>query len=191
MLNKCLAVIGIFVMSFSTALAAGAYLAPYIEYENIYVSSSNNINHNRYEGLTPGIALGYGINVYNGPLYLAGEGFVNPIKTTDLTSSSNDVLRPGYSYGASLIPGVVLDGVIMPYLRLGAIWTHFNSSNTTKNAYQLGAGIDIQMKCVWTIRAEFDFTRYSSIDSLGTLKETQGRLMLVYHFDPFLQVQGL
>src|SRR5579862_2281150 len=105
------------------------YAGPTLQYTNIYVRKF------KYQGLSPRLTVGYG-GMTNNVLYLAAEIFGTAV-TASLKNHPAPAgsLRTSYSYGASLLPGYLLDDVWMLYARLGYITSRFVNVSKTKAGY--------------------------------------------------------
>lgn len=160
-----------------SAIAGTTYISPGISYEGINSKSSIS-----YIGYTPRLALGYGA-IFSESIYLAAEIFV---KVGSFTYSNNSggvgSIKPQYSVGLSLLPSIILDSLLMAYLRLGGISTRFRHYDATQSGFQVGVGMEAEICKAWTVRVEYDYTGYSSISSIGTLREDEYILGLVYRF---------
>lgn len=177
MLRSLLAVTALLISSCSMAWTGSAYVAPSINYISIRGS-----NESGYIGMTGQLALGYSTVVSNW-IYLAAEAFASSKAVTiDNTSSSVGSLRPQYSYGGYLIPGIVLDYVVMAYGKLGVISTRFNNINVTRGGYQAGGGVQVNVCGNWNVEAEYIYTRYHSINGAGSPSVDQFGAGLVYRF---------
>lgn len=166
------------IASLKTAAFAGAiYVAPSALFESI---STQQL---RYEGLSPRLDLGYGGIVYDERWYLAGEIFFTPKSIQILRNSINGQdLKVQYEWGASLLPGLFLDDILMIYVRLGIIATHFKDLDITRKGTQIGGGLEAWLNDTWSVRGEFDYTRYNRINSIGS--PTSGTFMIsaIYRF---------
>lgn len=175
MLKKLLIASGISIASISNA-CAGFYLGPTLTY-NSYRAGGGT----RYIDASPRATAGFGtVRDY---MYFAGEIFVGPksIRIKDDSTASGS-LKTSYSYGASILPGIMFDDTILGYARLGFITTHFEDANATKTGYQVGLGAQTDLTETWSIRAEYDHSVYRSISGLGTPKADQWSVGFLHHF---------
>lgn len=168
----CLACLG----CVSTPYAASLYVAPSIEYQGM---STGNID---YMAMLVRMALGFGGSV-NGTFYLAGEVFGIP-KGATIHDNTGDTpgLKPSYTIGISLLPGLCLDDTILAYVRLGMVSTKFDNLNVTKTGTQAGIGVATNLSPVWDVRGEYVFTNYRSISGIGSPKADEYILGLLYRF---------
>jgi opacity protein-like surface antigen len=178
MLKRSLMLCLFFVLSLPTAFAASFYIAPTVMYQGI---SSKNID---FMGLTPRLSVGYGGNLYDSPVYLAGEIFGSPRGATLHNHRGTTVgLKPKYSLGVSFIPGICLDSVLLAYLRLGIIDTKFDNLDASRMGAQGGVGLQYNMTASWDIRADYTYTGYRSVKPyIGSPKSDEYALGLVYRF---------
>lgn len=179
MLRRILATCLVFIGSTSVSFA-GAYLAASLAFINVFISGRPV---NSYNGLAPKFAAGYG-DFPIGSVYFAGEVFAMPFKpaTTHNTSSFNGTLKIDWSYGASLLAGINLDGAVRLYGRLGYVVSHFQSFNTA-NGGQGGLGLEAKFYGNWSARAELIRTQYTSgIVNGSKPKVDEGDIGVVYRF---------
>lgn len=179
MLKKIFAMILIWVSALSSAFAISVYIAPSAIWDSYYAAPI------RYEGWTGRLALGLGLPL-QAPFSLAIEGWVIPIKPSTHTNNTFGIasLKPSYSYGASLLPGYILDDYLRVFIRLGGLGTKFDSLNETVAAWQAGAGIDVFLSCFsrWSVRGEWDYSRYRSTSSVGVISDGEYSAGIVYRF---------
>lgn len=176
MLKKIIAIIALFLGNIPNLFAGTVYLSPTLMYQNTYKS---NI---RYEELGPKVALGYN-DIMHQMLYLAGEVFASFRAYEINNHSQNSIsLRTKYSLGISFLPGFFLDPYLLVYGRLGLIYTDFDKFNTMKRGWQAGAGLQANLNPSWDIRAEYDFTQYNKLSTIGSPKADEFSLGAVYRF---------
>lgn len=161
----------------STVWAADFYIAPNLEYEAISVDDAD------YGALVPRVAVGVGGGINNTLLYLGGELFGNFV---GLTLHNNTGPTPGlkfkYNVGASIMPGYYLDDVLLGYLRLGPIITHFQELDTTRTGWQIGVGLQANLSPCLDMRGEYVYTGYPSLTGVGSPRGDEYMLGLVYKF---------
>ena len=162
----------------SWVLAGCIYMGP----EAVYTTM--NKGHAGFEGITPRLILGYG-DALTGSFYLAGEIF-GGLKTISIRNHPSKVLslRTTYQYGASIIPGYIFDNVFMGYARFGVLSTHFENieNGTTKQGWTGGLGLEAALTPSWSIRGEYDYTKYMKINTIGHIYAGQFILGLKYTF---------
>lgn len=155
--------------------ADGLYMGPSVLVQHISASHSN------FTGLSP--RLGFGYQGLSDDFYLAGEIFAVP---TTITFSDNhgshSSARVTHSFGASLLPGIVLDNQMIGFARLGIVNTEFSGPNVNKNGGQLGVGVQGAITPNWSYRAEYIYTSYRSIAGLGSAKSNEIGLGAIYQF---------
>lgn len=142
--------------------------------------------------------LGYG-KMVNQTIYLGGEvfasGYSSDVEGLSIEDNSAHY-KTKYSYGASVIPGILLSQNTMAYARLGVVQTGFklesdsplgnSSKNETVTGGQAGLGLQTHLTKNLDLRGEYDFTAYKSFDSGDdTIKPSSGqaKVGLVYHID--------
>lgn len=184
MLKKLLAGSIIFLSMLSSAYAEWSdrywgcvYLAPSLAYESIHANPNT-----RYEGVNPVLALGYGgLIKQTYPVYIAIELFGAPKSITIHNDKFNNPgLKTGFNLGGSIIPGLYLDDVILAYVRVGMLSTNFADFDATRTGFQVGVGLQARLNSVWDLRGEYDYTSYSSIDGLGSIKSGTYMIGVVY-----------
>lgn len=186
MFKKIFYIVSIFVGSLSNLFAGTFYAVPTITYQSFF-----NSDDVRYEAITGRLALGYG-DLLNEWAFIAGEIFANPksIKINDkpLEDSNgepiNDLsLKTKYSYGVSVLPTMILDGMTKAYIRLGLIYTNFANFDQTERGYQVGIGLDFELTPCWVIRGEYDYNKYGSLDQLASVRAEEMNIGIVYTFN--------
>ncbi len=141
-----------------------------------------------FKGIDGNLSLGYGALV-SPSFYLAGEifgiGTVNVKDLTNTNSRGNNIsAKSNWSYGLSLLPGYMLTDTVLGYIRGGVIRTRFNGANVGVNdtGWQIGLGGQTSLAQNWDIRAEYIYSYYGNVDSIGKLSSDQANLGLVYKF---------
>lgn len=167
----------IFLGGLTPTYAASFYIAPSIEYQGI---STGDID---YMGMMARLALGFGGPINNTSVYLAGEFFGIP-KGATLHNNRGDTagLKPSYTVGMSVLPGICLDDTILAYARLSLVNTKFDNLNISRPGTQVGIGLQTYLSGSWDIRGEYDYTSYRSISGVGSPKADEYVLGLVYRF---------
>jgi opacity protein-like surface antigen len=177
-----------------TSNMAMALSAPYIGVGTGLVINSTNVSvHNNtsvggsYRGVPLNVFAGYG-GVVSQDYYLAAEVFAT-LATGDLTSRNG--LKSSYGYGASILPGVMINAQTLAFLRLGVLETRFPTANQNRTGGQFGLGLQTNVTQNIDLRAEYDYGMYQSAKgkySDGT-KWTQSpradlvNIALVYKFE--------
>lgn len=176
MLKKILLTLVVFVATLSTVFASTFYVGASAKWQKI------SATHVSYSGAFPTLAIGIG-DWTNNWFYLAAEAFadLHPIQFNNETFN-NENLRIRWEYGASIIPGIYFDEMLMGYLRLGMISTDFDELDTWKSAYQVGAGIQSRLNACWDVRAEYIYSRYRGINDLGHAKMDTVGVGVIYRF---------
>lgn len=174
MLNKRLIVSSLIAMGISANVYAGnIYLSPMVFVLDNTSKSSN------YRGLYPHMSVGYA-QMFEG-FYLAGEVFAVPATGTLTDNHKNAAsVRSSRSYGISILPGGMITEHVMGYVRVSVLSTQFPYPNTSRAGAQLGLGMQTCLTPYWDLRAEYDYTAYKTVPSLGSVKSDQVGLGLVY-----------
>lgn len=183
MLKRLVLFLGFFLIPFTSSFSS-VYLSPSISYYYYYLPKSGpNVNNSSYEGLGPQLAIGYS-TITNQWIYVAGELFTN-IKGFKIQnrSENNATVRVRYSLGASILPGLILDPLLMFYARIGLIYTLFEQNNTMRSGYQLGLGLQYNLSQAWDVKGEYDYMQYNSLRNLGSPRAGEFTIGLVYRFD--------
>lgn len=183
MLKKFLLVGSVLAVSVNVACANPA---PYIGAGlGITTNTTTSGSHfGSYRGVPFNVFAGYGGNV-NESFYLAGEvgGTVG-----NATLNDNGTLKTSYSYGASVIPGVMLSDHTLAFGRVGVVGTHFSSLDTTRAGAQFGLGMQTSLTQNLDLRGEYDYTAYKNVNALRFNDSSNPRtdafnLGLVYKFE--------
>lgn len=161
----------------STVLAGGPYMGPALVLQDLVTNDAN------YRGVQPRLSIGYD-GLYD-CLYWAGEVFVTP---TTLTMSDNhplsaNSLKISHDFGISFLPGLFISEDIIAYLRLGIVRSKFKDLNSWQTAGQGGVGVQAILSTAWSLRGEYIYTSYGSINNLGTPQSDQYGIGLIYKFD--------
>lgn len=131
---------------------------------------NTNDDGNNFRGVPLTLFAGLGGFTDNN-FYVAGE-IIGNLNTASL---DNTGLKQTYSWGVSVLPGLVLSEQVLGFLRIGGTRTHFGSDN--KTAAELGVGLQTRLSRDWDIRGEYDYIQYNS-----SLKTDQFAIGFVYKF---------
>lgn len=155
-------------------------------------------------GAVGGVSLGFG-SLLTQSIWLAVEAFGDfsgertSTKTVHFNASTADVrMRTRYSYGLSLLPGVLVKPDALFYLRLGGLQSRFevhqsvvpsSSSSSTHSSLQgaavFGAGLQVAMGHSWSVRGEYDrivYRHFSAFANRISPIDNQLRFGLMYSF---------
>lgn len=162
---------------YQQANAGHFYIGPTIAYNSM---SSNGI---KYEALAPRLSFGYGA-LLSRTYYLAAEVDATPttIRVGKNDTVNNNSLENTVSYAAAILPGYLYDSLSLLYLRLGVVNTRFNQLDTTKPGFQLGAGMDLHLSGCWSLRAEYSYFIYRSMNTVGSPKANDFSIGALYRF---------
>jgi opacity protein-like surface antigen len=136
---------------------------------------SNATSHVGGRGAVLDVFGGYGITV-NQKTYVGGEIFVNDASNSVNSSVPGDTakLKTKYSYGVSLIPGVMVSENTLAYVRAGVVKTRFDyketdgdgntisSDKSNQTGAQVGLGLKTKLTQNVDLRGEYDYTAYRS-----------------------------
>lgn len=131
--------------------------------------------------------------------YIAGEifvGFSDADEHFNINGYSSSLYLRS-SYGASILPGVMVNHLGLLYMRVGYIRTFFQYSETGGrigdlrrtewgNSLQMGVGLQTTLYGHFDIRTEYTYADYTSFESeFGTIfspSNSQFMVSLLYHF---------
>jgi outer membrane immunogenic protein len=186
--------------SFSPLLQAGTYVGAAAGANQgtwkVTDAVGNSVNFTRRSAMGTVFA-GYG-SMLSSNLYLGGEGTASLANTTSRTQNFTSTfgvvtanIKQTYTYGASILPGVVVGQGTLLYLRGGMVRTHFsyNASNAaisgSKNltGKQVGAGIEYAYMSNLDLRLEYAYTKYNSMSAFNSSfspRNNQLQLGIVY-----------
>ena len=155
---------------------AFAQASPYLG-ASLGVKSDNSTRE-----LVGTVAGGYGATLGAAQnFYLGGEIFAD---LGSASLSNNMHARTTYGFGASVLPGIVLNKNTIGYLRAGFITSRFNNVNVSSTGAQLGAGLQTNLVQHWDLRGEYVYTAYHHVSNMvGSPKADQFNLGVVYKLD--------
>jgi opacity protein-like surface antigen len=161
----------------TSAFAGDFYLGPTLLVQKISAS------HSSFSGAHPRFSVGYGGLLDN--YYLAGELFAIPATATFSNKVNNGGIsaKVTRSFGVSILPGLVLNRLLIGYLRFGVVTSKFTSPNTMKMGGQAGVGLQTGFNEHWDLRGEYIYTAYKSIAKLGTPKSYEIGIGVIYRWD--------
>lgn len=178
--NKLLAAGLIALASYCTTAAADSafYIGPSLLYS--YTGASGT----HFQGLSPRMSFGYG-GTLTDSFYLGGELFAIPgqVPLSNSTSNGSSSLRTSRSFGASIIPGIMLDNCNMVYARVGIVNSYFLTPGSTSTGAQVGVGIATNIAPKWDLRGEYIYTAYRSISDIGSPHSSQVAVGVVRRFN--------
>ncbi len=151
----------------------------------INTASNNTYGPTNFTGYTGVLSAGWG--ALWGQFYLAGEifGQLDGNITTSKDEDTNTVSpRTTSSYGISILPGYLISSNFLGYVRGSVLRSHFSetASSTNNTGWQLGLGVQTNLVQNWDLRAEYDYTRYTSVSNIGNVNSNQFLVGLVYKF---------
>jgi opacity protein-like surface antigen len=142
------------------AFSGNFYLGPTLLIEN-----NNADNGSSYRGISPKITVGYGDYV-SPSYYLAGElfGIFGNVKISD--NHEEFSVKTSRGFGASFVPGVMINESTELYARIGLISTTFTDPDKNATGGQLGVGLQTRLTETWDIRAEYTYTAYRDVGDI-------------------------
>lgn len=169
----------------NTAPYVGAGIGINTVTTNVKVDSENLALGN-FRGVPFNVFAGYG-GVISQNYYLAGEAFGT---ITNANLSADASLKTTWSYGAAIVPGLMLSDHTLAYVRAGILRTRFSKADETRDGAQLGLGMQTSLTQAIDLRGEYDFVAYrkvnETIDGVNlrvTPRADQFNLSLVYKFE--------
>jgi len=147
-------------------------------------------NPSTYVGIEGTLSVGYSVIPYPN-FYFAGEAFGG---NSANVQTYQDALFQAYSprtswgYGVGVIPGIIFNGNVLGYLRLGVMTTRFRdvaeSGNTNTNILGAQAGLGAQTSLCpnLDIRGEYIYNQYRSYRTISITRSHQFNVGLVYKF---------
>lgn len=179
MLKKSLLASAMFALTTTIALADQfSYIGGGL---GITANTARSGSLSSFRGMPFNIFAGYG-GLIDPSMYVAGE-LIGTVATAILDSGD---LKSSYSYGASIIPGLMLTNSTLGFLRFGVLRARFPSASATTNGAEFGLGMQIGLTQNVDLRAEYDFIAYRSIGRTGfsgTPRSDQFNLGWLYKFD--------
>lgn len=177
-MKRQLCLSGLLLFLTSPAIASYFYLGPTLTYQSYYAGDSLS-----YQAYSPRLTAGVA-TWYDQWLFLAAEGF-GSFKDYQYNDNrdGNLTLRTRYSFGFSALPGVYLDNVLTGYLRFGANFANFSEVDAIRRGFQSGIGLAYHCTPSWDVRAEYDFTRFNTVGSIGSPREEEYTISVLYNFN--------
>jgi opacity protein-like surface antigen len=155
-------------------------VAPYLG-----LSVGNQINYGRtnraFDGIPVTGSFGYG-GIIAPYWYLAGEVFGD----YDIQVKNFAIAGSGYkntwSYGASIIPGYMINSMVLGYVRLGVVREYFSGPAQWGTGGQAGVGLQTGLCQNWELRAEYVYSYIGKTDSIGKPQQAGANVGLIYRF---------
>lgn len=147
----------------------------------VTVNTARSGSLTSFRGIPFDIFAGYG-GLIDPSMYLGAE-LIGSVATAVLDSGD---LKTTYSYGASVIPGLMLTSQTMGFLRFGILRARFSTASSTELAGEFGLGMQVPITQCVDLRAEYDFIAYRSISRSGisgTPRSDQFNLGWLFKFD--------
>ena len=137
-----------------------------------------------YVGIEGTLSLGYGM-MLSPSWYLAAEllgADSAQIKDYRASTPGHGGVRSSWSWGGSVIPGVMVTDYTLGYIRLGGVSTRFMDQGSNKGGWQVGLGGQTAVAPNWDLRGEYVYTGYSSVSGIGKPNGDQFNLGVTYKF---------
>lgn len=146
-----------------------------------YLGAAAAIQNTRgYTGLAANAFLGYSAALgKRQQYYIASEIFGD---SGTFPISQNHYHRTNYGFGASILPGFILNQYSLVYLRIGVETFRFSDTLNFFTGGQLGLGLQSKFADSWDIRAEYVYTGSGIIRQFGNCMFNFVKLGLVYKF---------
>ena len=153
-------------------------------------SVGDRTNMSSYSGAFKGadftLSGGYGA-MLTPDFYLAGEVFVlDTAKVSDYALNNTVSLQSTWGYGASILPGYMINERVLGYLRGGVIRTRFNNQSGNATGGTFGLGLQTPLDHNWDLRAEYDWSWYNKVSGsavgVGSPRTTLFNVGIVYKF---------
>lgn len=166
---------------------------PYIGFS---VGSRTNFSNTSraFSGADFNLSAGYGA-MLTPDFYLAGEIFaLDTAKITNYAGTSTAPstlgqslsLQSTWGFGASILPGYMINERVLGYLRGGVVRSRFSQQHGNATGGQFGLGVQTALDHNWDLRAEYDWTWYNKISggpvSTGNPRSSVFNLGVVYKF---------
>lgn len=188
MLKKVILASAVLASSASFAMNApapyvGASLGVTANTSNIKGSGTSAVGN--YRGVPFNVFAGYG-GIVNQGFYLAGE-LAATLGTGDIQDNG---LKSSYGYGASILPGMMLNDHTLAFARAGLVKARFPKQNSNSTGGELGLGMQTSLTPSIDVRGEYDFIAYRSVNGRTggvnysvSPRSDQFNLGVVYKFD--------
>ncbi len=136
-----------------------------------------------YVAMEGTLSAGWG-HLWNQRTYLAGEVFGGSSARVRNypTAGTGFNVRSTWSYGADVLPGLMVNDNVLAYLRAGVIRRRFSGMETERTAWRAGVGGETNIYKDLDIRAEYIYSLYQSIPGIGKPQTNQFNLGLVKKF---------
>lgn len=177
MFKKLLITTAVLAATSSTIFAASApYLGASLGLVNNTSTTAN------FRGIPLTIMGGFGA-AFDQNFYLAGELFAT-LGTSAVTNDNpnSTSIRTSFGYGASVLPGVMVNDHTMLFGRFGIIKSRFSSLSTTANGGEFGLGLQANLMQNWDLRAEYDYIKYHRTAGISP-KTDAFNIGLIYKFE--------
>jgi hypothetical protein len=170
-------------LAFISTAAMASLITPTFYVGPTAVLKTNTVSNNFTRELSPRLSLGYGGTVSQG-IYIAGELFAipNSIQINSTQKSGTPSLKSSFTYGLSILPGLMVSDATMVFLRFSGIKTHFTANNQSVLGYQLGAGLQTQLNASWDLRGEYAYSIYRTLQGMGAPRSDWFGVGAIYNF---------
>lgn len=143
-----------------------------------------------YHGFEGTLSAGYAA-MMNPMFYLAGELFVqDSAKFKNYTAPGAGSVRTRWGWGASILPGYMVNDHALAFLRLGVVDTRFSSSHSSHHSSnnngrwggQIGLGGQTNICGNWDLRGETVYSQYKRVSHVGRPRGYNFNVGIVYKF---------
>lgn len=135
-----------------------------------------------YKGIEGTLSLGYA-GVLTPMFYLAGELFAgDSFNIKNYHDGSPGTVRSTWSWGGSVIPGIMINDFVMGFVRVGGQSTRFQSPGTSKGGWHVGVGGQTSLAPCWDLRAEYVYYQYGRVSGIGHPATDLFNVGVVYKF---------
>lgn len=150
---------------------------------NIYVGAGTGVNVNTANEQS---ARHIPLNVFAGVGATANQSFYVGAEAnatlTDLGLKDRGI-QSSYSYGASVLPGVMIGKNSLIYGRAGLVKTRFPDDHATRLGTNFGGGLQTSLAQNIDVRAEYDFLNYDDFANHKNPRSDQAHMDLIYKFE--------
>ena len=161
---------------------------PYIGFS---LGGRSNFNHepSMFRGVEGQLSLGYGM-MMDPAFYLAAELFIHDTAKVseyraafDADLDNDNSVKTQFGYGLSIIPGYLITDHVLAYMRLGVVRDKFAQHHAgSKTGGQAGLGLQTNIAPNWDLRAEYDYSVYSSAHEIGNVRADTFNVGVVYRW---------
>ncbi|MBA3662190.1 MAG: outer membrane beta-barrel protein [Gammaproteobacteria bacterium] len=135
-----------------------------------------------YKGIEGRLSLGYA-GVLTPGFYLAGELFGgDSFQVKNYRNADGAGARSTWTWGGSIIPGIMLTDYVMAFARVGGERTRFSNQSANASAWHVGVGGQTNICPNWDLRGEYTYSSYGSVTALGHPSTDLFSVGVIYKF---------